>query len=99
MRSALCAVLVLSVYACAHDSSTALDPRVSRASLDVGAGGVRDLGTLPGDAVSQAVGINSSGQIVGVSSGAINRTFLHENGAMKNLTVQVPFVATPISVP
>ena len=49
------------------------------------AGGVRDLGTLPGDAVSQAVGINSSGQIVGVSSGAINRAFLYENGVMKNL--------------
>lgn len=49
------------------------------------AGGVKDLGTLPGDAVSQAVGINSSGQIVGVSSGAINRAFLYENGVMKNL--------------
>ena len=96
------------------------------------AGGVRDLGTLPGDAVSQAVGINASGQIVGVSSGAINRAFLYENGEMKNLndlvgpdfpdllivaqhindagvivgravrrgtTVQVPFVATPVSAP
>ena len=49
------------------------------------ADGVRDLGTLPGDAVSQAVGINSSGQIVGVSSGAINRAFLYENGVMKDL--------------
>lgn len=49
------------------------------------AGGVKDLGTLPGDAVSQAVGINSSGQIVGVSSGAINRAFLYENGVMKDL--------------
>jgi probable HAF family extracellular repeat protein len=96
------------------------------------AGGVRDLGTLPGDAVSQAVGINSSGQIVGVSSGAINRAFLYENGEMKDLndlvgpdfpyllivaqhindagvivgravrrgtTVQVPFVATPVTAP
>jgi len=49
------------------------------------AAGVKDLGTLPGDAVSQAVGINSSGQIVGVSSGAINRAFLYENGVMKDL--------------
>lgn len=49
------------------------------------AGGIRDLGTLPGDAVSQAVGINKWGQIVGVSSGAINRAFLYENGVMKNL--------------
>ena len=49
------------------------------------AGGVKDLGTLPGDATSQAVGINSSGQIVGVSSGAINRAFLYENGVMRNL--------------
>jgi len=48
-------------------------------------GGIRDLGTLPGDAVSQAVGINARGQIVGVSSGAINRAFLYENGVMKNL--------------
>jgi probable HAF family extracellular repeat protein len=96
------------------------------------AGGIRDLGALPGDAVSQAVGINSSGQIVGVSSGAINRAFLYENGVMTNLndlvgpgfpdllivaqhindagvivgravragtTVQVPFVATPVSAP
>lgn len=49
-------------------------------------GGIRDLGTLPGDAISQAVGINSSGQIVGVSSGAVNRAFLFENGVMKDLT-------------
>ena len=48
-------------------------------------GGIRDLGTLPGDAVSQAVGINARGQIVGVSSGAVNRAFLYENGVMQNL--------------
>jgi len=49
------------------------------------AGGVKDLGALPGDAVSQAVGINKWGQVVGVSSGAINRAFLYENGQMKDL--------------
>ena len=49
------------------------------------AGGIRDLGTLPGDANSQGLGVNSSLQVVGVSSGAINRAFLWENGVMQDL--------------
>jgi probable HAF family extracellular repeat protein len=48
-------------------------------------GGIRDLGTLPGDANSQGLGVNSSLQVVGVSSGAINRAFLWENGVMQDL--------------
>ncbi len=94
------------------------------------AGGIRDLRTLPGDDNSQALGVNSSLQVVGVSSGATNRAFLWENGVMQDLntlvgpnfpdqlivaqhinedgvivgravlhgtSVQVPFVATPVS--
>jgi len=49
------------------------------------AGGIRDLGTLPGDANSQGLGVNSSLQVVGVSSGAINRAFLWEHGVMQDL--------------
>ena len=94
------------------------------------AGGIRDLRTLPGDDNGQALGVNSSLQVVGVSSGATNRAFLWENGVMQDLntlvgpnfpdqlivaqhinedgvivgravlhgtSVQVPFVATPVS--
>lgn len=49
------------------------------------AGGIRDLRTLPGDANSQGLGVNSSLQVVGVSSGAINRAFLWEHGVMQDL--------------
>ena len=47
--------------------------------------GIQDLGTLPGDATSQGLGVNSSHQVVGVSSGAVNRAFLWENGVMQDL--------------
>jgi len=47
--------------------------------------GIQDLRTLPGDDNSQALGVNSSHQVVGVSSGAINRAFLWENGVMQDL--------------
>jgi probable HAF family extracellular repeat protein len=47
--------------------------------------GIQDLRTLPGDANSQALGVNSSHQVVGVSSGALNRAFLWENGVMQDL--------------
>src|SRR5581483_206476 len=51
-------------------------------------GGMRDLGTLPGDAISEALGINSRGQVVGVSYGAgftHPRAFLWKNGLMTDL--------------
>jgi probable HAF family extracellular repeat protein len=48
-------------------------------------GGIQSLGKLPGDTSSQALGINKNRQVVGVSTGAINRAFLWENGVMQNL--------------
>ncbi len=53
------------------------------------ASGIQDLGTLPGDDNSQGLGINTARQVVGVSSGATNRAFLWENGAMKDLNTLV----------
>lgn len=51
-------------------------------------GGIVDLGTLPGDDFSQALAINSQGQIVGTSSNisqGVERAFIWENGAMREL--------------
>jgi probable HAF family extracellular repeat protein len=50
-------------------------------------GGMRDLGTLPGDVLSEALGINDEGQVVGVSIDANNnlRAFLWQNGIMTDL--------------
>jgi probable HAF family extracellular repeat protein len=47
--------------------------------------GMRDLGTLPGDATSQALGINERRQVVGVSCGASCRAFVWENGVMTDM--------------
>lgn len=46
-----------------------------------------DLGTLTGDALSEAFAINAHGQIVGVSFGGVNgsHAFIYENGAMTDL--------------
>ena len=47
--------------------------------------GIRNLGTLPGDATSQALGINEWRQVVGVSCGATCRAFVWENGVMTDM--------------
>jgi probable HAF family extracellular repeat protein len=54
-----------------------------------------DLGTLPGDAFSQAHAINRRGQVVGVSFGGASgsRAFLWQNGMMTELTKLVPGTA------
>jgi probable HAF family extracellular repeat protein len=51
--------------------------------------GIRDLGTLPGDATSQALGINEWRQVVGVSCGATCRAFVWQDGIMTNLNDRV----------
>jgi probable HAF family extracellular repeat protein len=56
-------------------------------------GPMQDLGTLSGDAISEALGVNEQGQIVGVSyaSGfADPRAFVYENGAMTDLNTLAP---------
>lgn len=54
--------------------------------------GMQDLGTLPGDANSSAIGINDAGEVVGVSLDAnFNpRAFVRRNGRMKDLNALVP---------
>jgi probable HAF family extracellular repeat protein len=50
--------------------------------------GMTDLGTLPGDSYSEALGINDSGVIVGASYGAsfsTSRAFIWQNGTMTDL--------------
>lgn len=55
--------------------------------------GMKNLGTLPGDVLSQGLGINDAGQIVGESCQLhlLNcRAFLWENGTMTDLNTLVP---------
>ena len=56
-----------------------------RAFLFTKQGGIRNLGTLPGDATSQALGINEWRQVVGLSCGATCRAFVWENGVMTDM--------------
>ena len=59
--------------------------------------GMRDLGTLPGDAISEALGINEAGQVVGVSFGAgfsHPRAFLWQNEVMIDLNSLIPAGST-----
>jgi len=53
---------------------------------------MQDLNTLAGDAISEALGINEQGQIVGVSyaAGFANpRAFIYQNGAMTDLNTLI----------
>jgi len=59
--------------------------------------GMRDLGTLSGDAISEALGINEAGQVVGVSYGpgfSHPRAFLWQNDVMTDLNSLVPAGST-----
>lgn len=53
--------------------------------------GITDLGTLPGDALSEALGLNDKDQVVGYScdSGGNCRGFIWQNGSMIDLNVLV----------
>jgi probable HAF family extracellular repeat protein len=61
--------------------------------------GMQDLGTLPGDANSTAIGINDSGDVVGVSLDAnFNpRAYLRQNGIMTDLNTLIP-ANSPLSL-
>lgn len=57
-------------------------------------GGVVDIGALPGDVLSEALGINIEGQIVGLSCPtaqcAPSRAYIYQNGTMTDLNTLVP---------
>jgi probable HAF family extracellular repeat protein len=67
------------------------DNPVLRAFLWTRRGGIKNLGTLPGDAYSEALGINERRQVVGLSCDAANncRAFLWQDGVMKDLNTLV----------
>ena len=64
----------------------------ARAFVWTARSGMQDLGTLPGDAYSQALGVNARGQIVGTSCTAgfaSCRAFLWQRGVMTDLDALV----------
>ncbi|MFO0952298.1 MAG: hypothetical protein U0835_14335 [Isosphaeraceae bacterium] len=77
-------------------SSVSTDPNGFMHAFLAHAGGkITDLGTLPGDANSLALGINNKGQVVGLSFPAINNSgnyhgFLWQNGVMTALNDLMP---------
>lgn len=58
--------------------------------------GMQDLGTLPGDSLSEATGINDHGQIVGVSFPS-SHAFLWQDGVMTDLNTLIPS-GSPLSL-
>jgi probable HAF family extracellular repeat protein len=65
-------------------------PRIYHAFLWTREKGTADLGTLPGDIKSQALGINNQGQMVGFSKGATIRAVVWKNGVPVDLNALVP---------
>ena len=62
----------------------------ARAFVWTAAAGMRDLGTLPGDSISEALGINDEGLIVGESCGASGcRAVLWRSGDIVDLNTRV----------
>jgi probable HAF family extracellular repeat protein len=66
---------------------------------------MQDLGTIPGDVASVALGINDSGEVVGISfDPSFNpRAFVRQNGVMTDINTLIPagfplFLLTACSV-
>ena len=76
--------------------SNPADPRdllgefIARAFIWTREGGTQEIGRLPGDSTSQALGINSARQVVGFSSGDLgNRAFIWQDGSLVDLNTLV----------
>lgn len=50
---------------------------------------IHDLGTLPGDSISEATGLNDRGQVIGVSFPS-SHAFIWQNGVMTDLNTLIP---------
>jgi probable HAF family extracellular repeat protein len=72
--------------------STLPDDTTSHAFLWTQDNGIKDLGTLPGDLLSVAYGINSEDQVVGTSIDAEGdaRAFLRQSGVVTDLNTLIP---------
>ena len=60
---------------------------------------MKDIGTLPGDTFSFAIGNNDNGQVVGFSVDSIgnSRGFIWENGVMRDINSLIP-IDSPLIV-